>query len=337
MRRRADILKGLLRSYSAWPLKVALVVALIGLGIGCASLPCHRADVTEPFSIIALPDTQKYTLYHPEIYLDQTRWIAENAEEMNLLCVVHEGDITDENSVKEWRVADEAMSMLDGVAPYCMVVGNHDTGEGGRAEDRSTQLFNKYFPVSRFEQEPWFGGHYEGGTENAYYLFEAGDMRFLVVCLEFGPRDEVLDWANRVVAEHKGHRTIVVTHCYLNYDNKRVDDNAEYNTHTYVIGVNDGEQMWDKFIRKHPNIFLVLSGHIAGDGVGRLTSTADHGNEVHQVVADYQMLENGGNGWLRIMKFVPQNDKIVVRTYSPWLKQYAEDDQNRFTLDYEME
>jgi hypothetical protein len=217
-------------------------------------------------------------------------------------------------------------------------------------------LFNEYFPVSHFQRKPWYGDHLKGknddvfyflkkwwyglpskaGNENAFYFLTAGGMKFLLLCLEFGPRNEVLDWANRVVSEHEEHRTIVVTHCYMNFDNTRVGRDDKSNPHKYGCGGNDGEQIWEKFVRKHENIFLVLSGHILGDGLGRLTSSGDHRNKVHQILANYQMKENGGNGWLRIMKFIPKENKILVRTYSPVLNQYATDDQNQFELDYQM-
>ena len=87
---------------------------------------------------------------------------------------------------------------------------------------------------------------------------------------------------------------------------------------------------------KHENIFLVLSGHILGDGLGRLISQGDNGNNVHQVLANYQTKENGGNGWLRIIKFVPQQDKMFFWTYSPRLKKYAMDEQNQFDLEYDI-
>lgn len=48
------------------------------------------------------------------------------------------------------------------------------------------------------------------------------------------------------------------------------------------------------------------------------------------------MQKNGGNGWLRIMKFLPAKNKIAVTTYSPVLKQYAKDAQNQFELEWPM-
>jgi hypothetical protein len=237
---------------------------------------------------------------------------------------VHEGDITNNNSEQQWEVADKALSALDGVVPYCLVPGNHDTGGA-----RETTLLDEHFPPSRFEGKPWYGGRFEENTiKNAYYTFEAAGMKFLVVCLEFEPRDEVLEWANKVVAEHEDSKAIVVTHCYMNCDDTRIGREP---------GGNAGEDMWAKFVSKHENIVLVLSGHVCGDGAGRLTSEGEHGNKVHQLLADYQWMENGGNGWLRVMTFVPDENKVVVTTYSPLLDSYMEDDQNAFELELKME
>ena len=48
-------------------------------------------------------------------------------------------------------------------------------------------------------------------------------MKFLVLTLEFKPRDEALAWANRVAGQHADHRIIVVTHGYLTKDGRRAD------------------------------------------------------------------------------------------------------------------
>jgi hypothetical protein len=333
-----------------------LVIMLLCLSCVFPGLSFASDDKSRAFTIVVLPDTQYYSLYYPQIFMSQTKWIKGNRDSMNIVGVVHEGDITHRNSEKEWVTAREALTILDGVVPYYLAIGNHDMGPDGRAQNRDTGMFTKYFPVSHFERKPWYGGHLKGknddafyflkkwwyglpskaGNENAFYFLTAGGMKFLLLCLEFGPRNEVLDWANKVASEHEEHRTIVVTHCYMNFDNTRVGKDDKSNPHKYGCGGNDGEQIWEKFVRKHENIFLVLSGHILGDGLGRLTSSGDHRNKVHQILANYQMKEYGGNGWLRTMKFIPKENKILVGTYSPVLNQYATDDQNQFELDYQM-
>jgi hypothetical protein len=161
-------------------------------------------------------------------------------------------------------------------------------------------------------------------------------MEFMIVSLEFGPNDAMLQWANQVVSEFSNKRIIFLTHCYMYEDDTRVGLGDQWGCRGWAGDGNDGEQMWDEFVKLHKNIFLVLSGHILGDGLGRLTSTGVNGNLVHQILANYQdppiPIGNGGNGWLRIMKFVPRENKIEVRTYSPWLDKFAADEQNQFDL-----
>lgn len=297
-------------------------------------------SVQQSFSLIVLPDTQKYSFRFPDQFMAQTEWIKAQRDTLNIVCVVHEGDVTERNTEEEWKVADQAMSVLDGIVPYCMNVGNHDLGPGGpktAAQTREATGYNQYFGVDRFEKESWYGGHFGDGNENAFYFFNAGGMDFMVLCLEFGPRDEVLAWANKIVAAHESYRTIVVTHCYTYSDNTRVGEGDLWSPHEYGSQGNDGEEMWDKFVKHHENIFLVLSGHVLNDGLGRLTSVGTQGNDVHQILANYQMQNKGGSGWLRIMRFLPSENKIEVRTYSPTLNQYAEDEQNQFELEYGMD
>ena len=40
---------------------------------------------------------------------------------------------------------------------------------------------------------------------------------------------------------------------------------------------------------------------------------------IHILMADYQDFPNGGNGYLRILRFSPADDKIYATTYSPYL------------------
>ena len=121
-------------------------------------------------------------------------------------------------------------------------------------------------------------------------------------------------------------------------DDTRMGPGDRWSPHRYgPPDSNDGEDIWEKLVRKHKNIFLVLSGHVCGDGTGTLTSQGDHGNIVHQLLADYQdATPNGGNGWLRILRFSPRNDKIHVRTYSPWLNAMSQAADQCFDLDYDM-
>ena len=75
----------------------------------------------------------------------------------------------------------------------------------------------------------------------------------------------------------------------------------------------------------------MMGGHTSGEG--RRTDTGTSGNAIYSLLADYQGRTNGGNGWLRILEFVPAENKINVKTYSPYLNQDETDADSEFTLD----
>ncbi len=197
----------------------ALLLTICLLAVGCTTI--ERLTAPKPFTLIVLPDTQRYALLFPNIYARQTAWIKEQQKAHNIVGVLHEGDITDKSSAQEWATAEQAMRTLDGVVPYCLVMGNHDFDPGSKPAQRSASRFNQHFGSQRFEKYPWYGGHYGTGNENAYYLLHVDKSDFLILCLEFGPRDEVLAWANQIVAAHPRHHTIVLTHCYTSATDTR--------------------------------------------------------------------------------------------------------------------
>jgi hypothetical protein len=154
--------------------------------------------------------------------------------------------------------------------------------------------------------------------------------------LEWSPRRDTVSWANQIVAKYRDHRIVVSTHAYLYEDSTRYDyatrkDDQLWNPLAYRTAKNDfaedgscdGEMLWNDLIRKHPNIFLVVSGHVLGQGAARLTSVGDSGNVVHQLLANYQMLDEGGLGYLRLLEFYPDHKTLHVKTYSPSLNVYS--------------
>lgn len=282
----------------------------------------------EPFSVVVLPDTQYYAEKFPATYVAQTQWIRDNVEEENIKFVMHLGDLVQDynDSEEQWRVADRAHRLLDGIVPYSVLPGNHDLGRVDQQLTRETRLYNTYFGPRRFADCSWYGGHWGETNDNNFCTFEAGGMKFLVVSLEYAPRDEVLAWARGVTKEHPEHRVLVATHCYMRPSGRDSKTGGD-------LG-NSGEGVWEKFVRRSGNVFLVSSGHVLG--VARQTSINDAGRRVHETLVDYQGLPNGGNGWLRILRFVPDQNTIEVRGYSPLLDETMNNDGHTFTLDYDM-
>ncbi|MCJ7655184.1 MAG: hypothetical protein MUO97_07825 [Dehalococcoidia bacterium] len=108
-----------------------------------------------------------------------------------------------------------------------------------------------------------------------------------------------------------------------------------WDPHDYgIVDTNNGEELWEKLIRLHKNIRLVLSGHVLNSGIATRIDVGNQGNTVNQILANYQMLPNGGNGYLRYLKFSPVNAEITVYTYSPCTMQFLQDSENQFTVSY---
>jgi 3',5'-cyclic AMP phosphodiesterase CpdA len=299
----------------------------------------------EPFTpgawtLAVLPDTQEYAQHFPGLFTAQTGWLVLNRERLNIRQVIQLGDITNDSTAEEWRNARDSMRLLDGVIPYALVPGNHDYGPGGAALTRQTRL-NDFFDFAEHARQPTFGGAMEPGRlENTFHLFEAGGRRWIIVCLEWGPRDETIAWANRVMQDHPDRLGILVTHAYLNNDDRRYDRNdhdhsQQYNPHEYKTpSVNDGEELWQKLVRTN-NFAFVLNGHVLGDGAGYLASRNDRGFTVHQILSNYQMRQLGGEGYLRLMEFQPDQRTVRVKTWSVLYGTFltAPDQQFELTLD----
>jgi len=280
------------------------------------------SDVTD-FTIIALPDTQHYSEAYPEIYLSQTQWIVENKDDLNIVFVTHLGDIVQHNDLisEEWVAADVAMSLLDDVVPYSVLPGNHDMQANGQADH-----YEEYFPASRYEDQSWWGGSFNGNKNN-YQVFSAGGDDYVILHLQYCPTHEAIDWANQVLEKYPERKAIISTHVFLFYDGNRMSKCKDHS---------DGDvtpsQMWGRLIKNSSNVFMVLSGHIPG--AARREDLQDR--VIHQLLADYQDMDNGGNGYLRVMTFQPSSDIIRVTTYSPYLDEYLTDDENQFELSFDM-
>ena len=308
----------------------------------CLVLLCASAAVADelpdPFKIVLIPDTQWYVDNEPpenNPFSVQTRWIRDHAEEENIRFAIHLGDIVehgdDAAAAEEWQIADAAMSILEegpNPVPYGMTIGNHDfTGTGAPDYERPAVNYNTYFGPQRFDGRPWYGGHKGTTNENSYSTFQVGDLDFLVLNLELLPTASTVAWANSVLNTHPDHRAIVSTHMYLSGSGSRL-------TQTSYVGVQgyNANQLFDNLIAPHDNVFMVVCGHLCYEALN--VATNDSGGKVYEILSDYQNDGAGGSGWLRTLEFVPEDNEIIVGSYSPVLDQYNRG--GSYTLDYDM-
>jgi alpha-tubulin suppressor-like RCC1 family protein len=309
------------------------------------------AQSTNHFTIIALPDTQHYVdtpanYWHFEA---QTQWIVNNRNALNIVFTTHEGDMVEhKTNVTEWETARRIMSTLDKAnpaMPYSIAWGNHDAiGAGDSLWETYFGLTSgQNFGVSNFVDYPWWGGNFglksPTQNENNYQLFSAGGDNYVVIHLaymdapllayettlaaETGDDGTVVNakarlrWVDSILKAHPNRKAILTTHDFIRFDGMRT---ASANF------------IWDQVIIPNPNVFLIMNGHQLGTQAEACRSEFINGRWCHQLLANYQGRQNGGNGWLRILDFSPSEKRIRVKTYSPSLNQYETDSNSQFEL-----
>jgi hypothetical protein len=265
----------------------------------------------KPFTIVALPDTQFYSESYPATFATQTQWIKDNTISKNIAFTVHLGDITDSQHSKsvpveeEWTNAKNAMDILKGLK-YSILPGNHDNLVKGKIVNT---FFNSVFPYTDFEKYSWYCDHYpQNGNQNSYSLVDISGQRLLILSIGyFGPLTQpanelskMFDWANKAIAKYPERRVIVVTH-------SMIDNMGEFSR--------EGILLWERVIKQQKNVFLVLGGHNCTETT--VTRSGESGNLVYILLSDYQCDKNGGNGYLRLLEFIPSKSVIHVETFSP--------------------
>jgi 3',5'-cyclic AMP phosphodiesterase CpdA len=313
-----------------WALALAAIVTSLA---GCT------LDDANPrwWSLVLLPDTQHYTDKRPEVLDAQTWWIADHVDDLHIRYVLQLGDVTEWNDVDEWERASHSMAALDHLVPYAVVPGNHDYDAH---EERSSRI-SEYFPPARTGAVAPEGGVFEqGNSENTFHLFDAGGDRWLVLALEWGPRDEVLAWAGDVLDAYPDRQAILVTHAYLYRNGYRYDwdtwgKKQKWNPHRYSRArwpvVNDGQEIWDKLISHHANVRFVFSAHVLGKhAFAHRASFSPTGTLVHQVLANYQSWQDGGDGYLRVVRFY--DDFVSMESYSPYVDSFLLGDEDEYEL-----
>ena len=294
-------------------------------------------DYAYSFAIVG--DTQTVNDQNPELLKNIYQWIVNNKDAKNIQYVIGLGDITElgvdeghanyteSESNQQWIDAKEAITLMDGKLPYSLIRGDGHDG---------IEMFNKYFA----SHEPYLdniSGYYEEGRiDNVYHTFKVGEVDYLLLCLDHGTKDDVLVWANEVVASHPDHRVIVTTHQYLQSDGTLSESWESGNASAYDPENNAADELWDKFISKHPNISMVICGHSDVDGVITTKQTGDHGNEVTQILINPQGMDaeyyHGSKGMVAMLYFSTDGQSVQVEYYSTIKGTYYPCDD--FTVSY---
>jgi len=294
------------------------------------------------FTLVTLPDTQFYSQNtggnRLSQFIAQTNWIVSSKDTLNTVFVAHMGDMVQNGDAfeQEWINADSAMDIIENPAttllthgiPWGGAPGNHDFTP--ISNPAGTSIFwNQYFGVARWAGRPYFQGNYGANNNNNYQFFSASGLDFIVINLAYNPNtagtQAIMDWADALLKAHPTRRAIITSHWFIGTGNP-----ASWGGH--------GQAVYDN-LKDNPNLFMMLCGHIHGEG--RRQDTFE-GRTVHTLLQDYQDRTGaaggfgGGDGWLRYYTFSPASNEIHAKTYRATSGEYETDADSQFSISYNM-
>lgn len=289
-------------------------------GALAAGIEAASAELRSSFVLPVIPDTQFYSRYSASQFYPkydtnpfevQTDWIVENQDELNIPFAVHVGDVVDQEWVTgEWDAAAKAMKGLsDGGVPYSVVPGNHDVAnQGARSSEANSWQYLQRFDAAKMAAQggDTFVGSYQNGLSTAY-IFEAEGHQWMSLALAWNASADTFTWAQGILDAHPGIPVVLSSHAIINIALDQTSP-ADWGW---------GEELWDALIRKNDQIIVTVNGHFHGATMRERTN--DFGNIVYQVLTDYQMAADGGNGIMSLFEFDLTNDRIDVETVSPWV------------------
>ena len=163
----------------------------------------------------------------------------------------------------------------------------------------------------------WFAGASPSGLTQAQ-RFNVQGTWFLHIGFQKDPTEADLAWANALLRrdDFKRYPTIVSTHDYLVPGGRSVT----------------GKNIWEKFVKKHRMIFMVLNGHTHTEFA--MVSHNNKNRPVFQMLADYQDRPFAGNGLMRLITIDPILGVIRVKTFSPYYQEEQDDDTIKVTENY---
>lgn len=280
------------------------------------------------FTFAWLTDTQYNTFQQQQpsdIIGAMSRWIVANSGSEEIAYAIHTGDITQSFATmpNEFTYASEALQPLDNAKlPYGVVPGNHEyplvvgrpAALPADAADPRLALYEEFFGVARYGDEPHFGGSFRG-NEHHYDLITAGGEEFLILYIGYQADDAVYAWAQGILdrPEHADRRVILAVH--------------EYTGTSGNPSAGRGTTLLNRIVIPNEQIFLVLSGHF--HGVAYTVRRLPENRVVLEVLEDYQEGQEGGSGYLKLLRFDLDGQQISGVPYSPYVDDFGFADFNQ--------
>lgn len=292
--------------------------------------------------IAVFGDIQYYTINGNNISLYQhsCNWIlTQKHVGMNINSVLLVGDVTHHNLEAEWNHFKNATQDLAQEIPYISAIGDHDytwsDEDGHTITDRNDTEFSKYlsFPLTKQKVVSWFE---KGHMENIVVENYIHGLPIYLLVLEFGPRREVVEWANKYVKSHTDVHFILITHEYLKKGGERINKEGKcdmrFRSNTSTTYMRP-EELWNKLIKCNDNILCVLCGHCIGLYYNTLEKN-NFGREVPQIQHNIQGPDYRYDNWLMLWEFPKGSDTANVSIINTKSMKYFNDKPVLFKFKY---
>lgn len=315
------------------------------------------------FQIAILPDSQYYTSIKNggtmNMFEDQINWIRKNKTAAKIAYVIHLGDVVEDGSTDneiQWiRAKTQMYKLEEDNIPYGVAVGNHDqTPISFPGEPGTDYGYNVWFGRDHMSTKTWYGGAHRksNNSDNHYDIFTACGINFIVLYMEYNSpskshyshsiEESVMNWADSVLNVYSNRKAIIVSHGILSKPEGSTSDirSEKGNNNVASEFAMQGTIIYNR-MKVHSNVFLMLCGHISGEGFRR---DAYQNNVIKTYLSDFQSRQNppyegeknrnGGNGLMRLMEFNLTNQTISVKTFAPrenGIHIIEEDEDSKFT------
>lgn len=290
---------------------------------GVSGVPSETPEPTPepPFRLAWATDTQIMIAHYREMlpgFTAMCQWIADHAEEQNIVAFIHTGDMVDSPANKgQWNTFSTGMETIAAKMPLFVTLGNHDFYDSKLKPVWKDQFFFQSIPKNQ---------RYRDGRAS-YAELSVGSTDLLLIQLAFREASNLtaIRWLKSVCDAHADMPVIFVVHGYLSNKGVRMTRAA---------------LMEKELVSKCPNIRLILCGH--SRGIARQTFAYDDDRDgikertVHVLMHDLQQ-DRKRYGYFNILTYDLAANSLSVDSYSPFLDDYIYNDKKpdaeRFTIE----
>src|SRR5699024_8169143 len=190
-----------------------------------------------------------------------------------------------------------------------------------------------YFGEDRFKDQPYYGGSYKNNRGHYDLIYENGND-YIMVHMGWGDGDpnenwleEDIEWMNDVLEAYPNRIAILSFHKYINTQGMREPANAD--------------QIFEEVVVPNENVAMVLGGHYTESQMV-VDEIDDNGDgtpdrKVYQILSNYQGTSEGGAGYMKLLEFDVANNKVHLKTYSPYRDDYDPDNDLPGDGEFELE